>query len=161
MPLLINLRHLETKNVLLKGELPSAELDLEGMDELIHPSGPLEYDIEIERMEQNLLAQGTLRLPLQCECVRCLKAFSSVISLSPWACHLPLEGEDAAERDGDFVDLTAPVREDILLAFPRHPLCKAACKGLTQKAASRMKKAGKPGKNDTASPWIKLDQLKL
>ena len=38
MPVIFNLRHLEEKNLLLKGELPVAELDLATVDELIHLS---------------------------------------------------------------------------------------------------------------------------
>ena len=70
MPLLVNLRHLEHKNVELKGELPPEELDLEQADELIHVIDPVQYDLEAQRMESNLLAQGKLRFTLDCECAR-------------------------------------------------------------------------------------------
>jgi len=90
--LLINLRHLEKKNVLLKGELAAAELDLAGLDELIRVEEPLEYDLEAQLLDGSVLAQGSLALDLQCECARCLKPFTHRLELAGWACHLPLEG---------------------------------------------------------------------
>jgi uncharacterized metal-binding protein YceD (DUF177 family) len=162
MPLLINLRHLEKKELHLEGELPISELELENVDELIHFSGPLTYDLEADRLEDALLVQGKLHLPLECECVRCLKLFKQDLDFPGWAAHLPLKGEDKVETRGDFVDLTPYLREDILLAFPQHPLCKANCKGLPKGAAAKLKKAGGPGKvEEKSSPWSKLDKLKL
>src|ERR1051326_9448596 len=94
MPLPINLRHLEQKGISLKGEPPTAEVDLESIDELIHPTSPLEHDLEVERHEGSLLVQGVLRLTLACECVPCLKAFETRLDLAKWFCLLSLEGED-------------------------------------------------------------------
>src|SRR3954471_2498626 len=93
MPLLVNIRHLEKDAVRLQGELPVAELDLEGVDELIHPTQPLTYDIEVQKLDKGILAQGSLELVLDCECVRCLNPFQYRLELPDWACHLALEGE--------------------------------------------------------------------
>ena len=37
MPVIVNLRHLEDKNLELQGELSAQELDFEKVDEMIHP----------------------------------------------------------------------------------------------------------------------------
>lgn len=162
MPLLVNLRHLETKSVFLKGELPVAELELEHVDNMIHPASVVSYDLEVQRLEQNLLAQGHIRLPLKCECVRCLKEFTSYIDFPDWACHLPLEGDDKVETQGDYVDLTPYLREDILLAFPQHPLCDAECNGLPKGSAAKLKKISGTGKfEEKPAAWSELDKLKL
>jgi len=161
MPLLINLRHLEKKDLRLKGELPVEELEAE-VDEMIHLSKPLAYDLAVEELDDALLVQGNLCLPLECECVRCLKPFKTNVEFTDWAAHLPLKGEDKVEARGDFVDLTPYIREDILLAFPQHPLCKANCQGLPKGSAAKIKKAGSLGKIEAkSSPWAKLDKLKL
>src|SRR5688572_26865070 len=161
MPLLVNLRHLEKKDLHLEGELPVEELELE-VDELIHLSGPVKYDLEAERLENALLVQGNLKLPLECECVRCLKSFKTKLDFPGWAVHLPLKGEDKVEQNGDFVDLTPYIREDILLAFPQHPLCETECKGLPKGSAAKIKKASGSGqKNETSSAWAELNKLKF
>jgi uncharacterized metal-binding protein YceD (DUF177 family) len=53
--------------------------------------------------------------------------------------------------------LTPFVREDILLDFPQHPLCKPDCAGLNSKPARKFKAAEKPAPD----VWAKLDKLKL
>ena len=84
MPLNINLRLLENSNLVLRGELPLAELDFEARDEMIRVTQPLHYDLEIELLDDSLLVQGLLRLKLDCQCVRCLKDFEFELELDPW-----------------------------------------------------------------------------
>ncbi|HXF09324.1 MAG TPA: YceD family protein, partial [Desulfuromonadaceae bacterium] len=134
MALKVNLRHLEEHGRQLKGELPVEELELDIQDEMIRTEKPLVYDLEIEKLHDALLVQGRLDLTLDCECVRCLKPFKYRIKIDPWAAHLPLEGEEKVSLKNDFVDLTPFLREDILLEFPRHPLCKPDCGGLKKSA---------------------------
>ena len=156
----INLRQLEEEPLQLKGELPVIELDLESLDDLIRVGEPLEYDLAAQTMEDAVLVQGTLTLKLDCDCVRCLKRFTHTLRLENWACHLPLEGEDAVSISNDSVDLTPYVREDMVLAFPQHPLCDPECSGL---AGSLKKKVNtsKAAKPDSAAAWAALDKLKL
>src|SRR5580698_9983281 len=139
MSLSVNLRHLETRNLNLRGELSLAELDLDVRDELIRVTQPAAYDIEIEKLDDALLVQGELHVTLECECVRCLKKFKHALDLKDWTLHLPLEGDDAVSLDNDCVDLTPFVREDILLEFPQHPLCKPGCSRLETKSGKSKK----------------------
>ena len=159
MSLTVNLRHLETRNVVLRGELSLAELDLDVRDELIRVTQPVEYDIEIEKLNDAILVQGELRAELECECVRCLKKFTQTLDLENWTLHLPLEGDDAVSIDNDSVDLTPFVREDILLEFPQHPLCRPDCGGL--KAKSDKSKRIVDKKEPKPSAWTELNKLKL
>ncbi len=161
MPLLINIRHLEHRTVTLRGELPVEELDLEGIDELIRAGCPLAHDLVVERHERSILVQGSLRLTLACECVRCLKAFEHRLVLEKWSCLLPLEGEDKALVSNDCVDLTPYVREDIVLAFPQHPLCEAGCRGLMSRRVAGSKQSGAPATGELSSAWAELNKLKL
>jgi|SRR4051812_11069156 uncharacterized protein len=160
MPLTFNVRHLEQRELSLKGELPVSELDLDQLDELVHADHPLRYDLEVQKLDNGLLVHGTLALSLKCECARCLKPFPHEISLENWACHLPVEGEEKVEVVNDLVDLTPYVREDIVLAFPQHPLCEPECEGLQspQKdlASGKLEKKELP-----SSAWAELNKLKL
>ena len=162
MPLLFNTKKLDRVNVRLSGELPLAELDLDNMDELIHPDRPLRYDLEIQKLDGSFLVRGALELPLRCECVRCLKPFVAVISLKDWSCLLSMDGEDKVLIVNDSVDLTPYVREDIVLAFPQHPLCGAECGGLRQTSAAEKSLSGDPNPSEAVtSIWAALDELKF
>jgi uncharacterized protein len=161
MSLSINLRHLESHEIRLKGELPVSEMDLDIQDEMIRLEKPLEYDLEVQRLERALLVQGRLRLPLQCQCVRCLKPFEYKLELKDWTVHIPFQGEERVEVVNDCVDLTPQVREDILLEFPQHPLCKTDCGGLPKADLARAKKGSTVGQSGESSAWAELDRLKL
>jgi len=158
MSLKFNLRSLEDDELRLKGELPVAELDLGVTDELVRAEKPLRYDLTVQQLHDSLLVTGKLVLPLDCECGRCLKPFKQDLVFKDWALHLPLEGEDKVSIVNDSVDLTPFVREDILLDFPQHPLCKPECAGLKNKKTVRVVAADeKPAK----AVWAELDKLKL
>ena len=160
MPLTVNLRHLEKHELNLAGELPAAELDLDPRDEMLRAERPLHYDLEVELLEDSLLVQGSLQMTLDCQCVRCLKNFKFELELDPWTQYLPLEGEDAVSIKNDCVDLTPLMREDMLLGFPQHPVCKPDCGGLKKASTGKARKTtGKDGSKPDA--WAELNKLKL
>jgi len=160
MPLTVNLRHLENRDLELHGELSLAELDLDLRDEMISVTQPVEYDIEVEKLDDAILVQGELHVELECECVRCLKKFTRKLDLQDWTLHLPLEGEEAITFKNDSVDLTPFVREDILLGFPQHPLCRPDCGGLKKASVGKARKT--VGKEESKpSAWAELNKLKL
>jgi len=160
--MVVNLRHLEAHNVSLEGDLAAAELDIDTRDEVIHVAQPLHYRAEVQKVENGLLVQGRLRLTLDCQCVRCLKPCQHEVNLPNWTCHVPLQGEDRAPVVSDCVDLTPYAREDILLEFPRHPLCDAECRGLPGTSSGRTKRTSGANKNQAgSSAWAELNKLKL
>jgi len=160
MPLIVNLRHLEEHDVTLRGELPVAELDLDQRDEMIRAAQPLRYELAVQLLDRSLLVRGRLRLALACQCVRCLQPFQLELELNSWTRHLPLEGEESVSVVNDCADLTPWVREDMLLEFPRHPLCRPDCPGLEKMKNDRAQYTG--GKNQMGpSAWAELDKLKL
>lgn len=162
MSLLVNLRHLETRDVEFKGELPVEELDLDVHDEMIRPAKPLQYDFVVQQLEHNLLVRGKLHLALECNCVRCLKSFERELNLDDWTRLLPLEGDEKVPVSNDCVDLTPYVREDILLEFPQHPLCAAECRGLPQTSVGKERKTGRSETSEPgSSAWSELDKLKF
>lgn len=153
----VNLRHLELKPMPLEGEISAKELGIETGDELVHPAGPLYYDLIAEKIDKAVLVQGQLEVALKCECARCLKPIDYALKMDDWACHLALEGEDAVPIKNDVVDLTPQIREDILLAFPQRPLCEPECKGLP----NPWKEEAKESSNESNSAWTELNKLKL
>ena len=162
MPLVVNLRHLEAHELRLAGELPAKELDIDPQDEVIRAPHPLRHDLEVQILDGGLLIQGRLGLTLECECVRCLKPFQFELELSNWTCHLPFQGDEPLKVVNDCVDLTPYIREDILLEFPRHPLCSQECRGLPKPSVGKAQGAnsGSPG-GAGSSAWAELNKLKF
>ena len=162
MPLLVNLRHLESQSVRLRGELPMEELDIDTRDEVIRVESPLQYDLEVEKFEGGLLAQGRLAVELRCQCVRCLTVFNRLISIDHWTRHLPLEGEEPVPVVNDCVDLTPGVREDMLLEFPQHPLCAPDCRGLPNSRLGELENTSRINRPEMGSTaWDELNKLKF
>jgi uncharacterized metal-binding protein YceD (DUF177 family) len=162
MPLTFNIRHLERKDLHLEGELSAQDLELDGIDEMIRLTTPLTYDLNLERLSESILVQGSLEMTVDCECVRCLKPFKKEIQIENWACDLPLAGEERAQVENDCVDLTPLIREDILLAFPQHPLCHTECRGLLNTPQNQNQPAIGASKTDeVSSAWAELNKLKL
>lgn len=159
--ILLRISDLEHGAVKLSGELPSEAMELEEDDELIHFDAPLVYDLKAQRSGDSLWLRGGLEWSVGCECSRCLKPFRWVYSEPHWALQLDLAGEDAIEQEGEQVDLTPYVREDILLALPQHPLCQADCRGLTGGHPEIKRESAPSGTSQGSVSWDVLDQLKL
>jgi uncharacterized protein len=160
MALIINLRLLSQETLFLQGELSPAELDFGLRDDMFSISLPVKYDLAAEMVDDAMLVRGRLSAELECECVRCLKSFTRPLELPELTLHLPLTGEEAVTIDNDNVDLTPYLREDMILEFPQHPLCKPDCAGLKKIAKNQAPSDGdKP--ETSASAWAELNKLKL
>jgi uncharacterized protein len=144
-------------------QIPAEGLHLEGEEECPIPqlepeevrcAGQLRYALEVGISEGALWANGTLTLPVELHCVRCLEAFPFEIEVKDFAVHTELAGPEE-------VDLTPFMREDILLNLPAYPHC--------DREGGRIcpvpEVLGKGGDNDVleARPpdWSALDKLKL
>jgi uncharacterized protein len=162
MSIQVNLRHLELKEAHLEGELSPEELDVQPKDEIVQVTKPLYYDLTVQKLDGGLLAQGSLRIELDCECVRCLKRIQYDLHLPEWSSLYPLEGEEAVPVVNDCVSLTPYIREDILLEFPQRPLCDQECRGLPKASVSEPKMAADSAQPVLgASAWAELNKLKF
>ncbi len=162
MPLWVNVRELLTRAVSLRGELPAEDYQLETLDEMIRIAGPVAHELEIQRVEDELLVHGTVRVWLACECVRCLKPFRRLLELKDWSSVMPLSGEEALPVGlDDQVDLTVRIREDILLALPQHPVCDPQCPGLLRPGAGAPAGSAETPTPPDESVWSELNKLRL
>ena len=158
--LFINLRHLEAHEIHLQGELSAGRTGF-GRERRVDPrrtAAALRFDRRdaARRRAGDRLAAAGAGLP-----VRPLpETFRHELELPQWACHLPLDGEDKVPVENDCVDLTPFVREDILLDFPQHPLCKPDCAGLKKKPQRQGTQNRRQGKTKP-SAWAELNKLKL
>ena len=112
--LIIDLENLPEQGKRYDGELPAEIFDLPEDDATA--TGPLVYDLQVQRFGPELLLRGRLEAPFQFTCVRTLHPFAQTIRLDDAMVSLEIttEGE---------MDATEALREEILLQFPIDPRC--------------------------------------
>jgi len=139
----------------VSGEVSGDLLDLVN-DPLGRADGPIHYELRVEATSQDLVVQGQLEAPLQLRCCRCAQFFSTIVKVSSF-----LHAYDWEEHP-EILDVSADVREDLLLEIPGFPLCDTRCKGLCSQCGQDLN----VGLCDCAplgeapSPWSALDGLK-
>ena len=160
MSMLVNLEELLKNPVSLEGEMPLEALDYDLHEGPVTRIEPVQYRFETVRDGSQLLLNGRLSTGIECECVRCLKPFTKAIEIARWKSEVPLEGEERATVVNDFVDLTPYVRDDILLSFPRYPVCgKPDC---VLPGGESLGGAPSGGSDERErSVWAELDNLDL
>ena len=107
----------------VSGEEPGDLLDLGG-DPVARSAGPIRYELTVEAAGQELVVRGRAEAPLKLRCSRCAQFFSTTARVSSF-----LHAYEWSEHP-EFLDVSADVREDLLLEIPGFPLCHDGCKGL-------------------------------
>lgn len=106
-------------------------LDGLGITTAAVPSGAeIGLDLELETMLPGLVATGTIEVPWEGECRRCLAPVraSTIVEIREIFDPKPVEGETYPLGE-DLVDLEPMVRDAVLLALPLAPLCGPDCLG--------------------------------
>jgi len=102
---------------------------------------PFTGQAEIWNSGENLLVRAKLAGEAQVPCSRCLTTFTSPFKVTfeeEFIEGLPSEDEDVEALDertvtyyeGDEIDLTESLRDNVLLELPMKPICRVDCKGL-------------------------------
>jgi uncharacterized protein len=137
----------------VEGEETSAILDLH--DPTVQPVSPVRYSLTVGLSGGGLFATGEVGVDMKLQCVKCLEDFKYPIAVNDFACQVELGSTET-------VDLTDPVREDILLALPAHPHCdwdgKRTCPGTFPKETTDPEQDAIA---DTRDTWGVLDQIKF
>lgn len=84
----------------------------------IQAVSPLQYDLHIEKDDDEVVVTGSLEATFSLECGRCLERFDHRVALSHY------ETEITFEKDMT-INLTDTIREDTLVALPSYPRCEA------------------------------------
>lgn len=121
--LIVDVARLDKGGEVYRGELPPEALDYQD-DEFITPAGPIRYDLFVEDLQTELLVRGKVSQVVRCICSRCAEPFELDAGDPEFLVSLEIS------QRTDFVDLTAELREAIILSFPGYPVCHEACKGL-------------------------------
>jgi len=151
----VHLNQIPTEGLHVEGADSSKILDLHEAD--IQPVSDVQYALDVGLSEGGLFATGQIGVDLELGCVSCLERFRFPLRVENFACQVELTSSET-------VDLTDPIREDILLALPPHPHCdwngERVCQGVFPRVKTETDTATQsPAGNQDA--WGALDQLKL
>ncbi|MEK6683518.1 MAG: DUF177 domain-containing protein [Nitrospirota bacterium] len=140
----IPLSGIPPKGLELHLEMEPAVLGLE--DSGVQFVAPIRVQSRLVVMDRTVYVSGDADAQVRLQCVRCLEAIpfpvrssfqvnvepqDSASGKTPGEWHELHRGElDAYGYSGDAIDLSALVREQILLVLPAYPLCRADCRGL-------------------------------
>ncbi len=111
--LIIELAYLPEEGKAYSGELDHKVFGLPDND--AKPLGGLEYDLYVQRFDDELILRGYLAAPFNFKCVRTNKFFKKTIILE--------EVGIGIEIVGGSVNATEHLREELLINFPAYPRC--------------------------------------
>lgn len=83
-------------------------------DEEVTSIGPLAFDLQVQRFENELFVRGNISAPFKFRCVRCLGYFDYVVEVSDFAASFEIDAQSV-------VDVSDSMREEIVLDFPAYP----------------------------------------
>lgn len=117
-------------------------LDL-GIDSEIRTSGPIQGSINLLKAVSGVVLTGSLSLPVELSCCRCLQSFTIEVLLSPEEefqpevdlttgapSRAPLEDPILRIDERHLLDPTELLKQLIALSIPLQPVCEPDCPGL-------------------------------
>lgn len=138
----IGLKSIPPSGLRVRETFPSEILGVQ--DDLVASVSPISCDLTLHLSGRTLIVTGSLSTSARVACSRCLEEFSAPISVDRF--RTVIEG---VNPEGT-IDLTGPVREDIILALPYKTLCTPDCRGLCPRCGHNLNQgpcacAGKAG----------------
>ena len=129
----------------------------------------LDVDVEYYRSGLDVFFRGTLHGDVIGTCARCAEEYSFgldhpfVFVLAPRAAEvgearLSADDMELSYYEGEEIDLTPLVHEQMILALPTRPLCGEACRGLCPRCGANLN-AGTCGCPTAATPDPRLAAL--
>jgi uncharacterized protein len=116
-------------------------------------SGPIQVRLDLSRTGKILLVKSRVEAPLRCTCARCLDPFALNLSsefkmslrprpdprLAPSE-EIELSREDLETDfyDGEEVDLSPMIQDQVLLTLPPKVICREDCRGLCQRCGKNL-----------------------
>ncbi|MBI2860396.1 MAG: DUF177 domain-containing protein [Chloroflexi bacterium] len=132
--------------------------------------GQVRGDVEFLRTQRGVLVRATLLVEVELTCSRCLRTFTTDLSLDIEEEYMPIADVDtgaplpAVEEPGAFtiderhiLDLTEAVRQYAIMAIPMKPLCREDCPGMRYANESGEPEADAAGAVDPR--WARLTKL--
>ena len=128
----------------------------------------LDLDLRLESVSEGVLVTGTVSAPVQGECGRCLDPVEDTLHVD--VCELfaypdsltdtTTEEDEVHRALDDLIDLEPVVRDDVVLALPRTPLCSPDCAGLCSECGQRLDDLPADHTHEVIDPrWAALTSL--
>ena len=121
--LIIDASRVDSEGEEIEGEVGCVDLD----EEFVKPFGGVRYRLTAQVFGTELLVRGHLEQDFDLVCCRCGRDFDDTIKVDDFTISREID-EKSPE-----VDLTADVRESIILTLPTYPVCAEACPGIVQR----------------------------
>lgn len=120
---------------------------------------PVSIDLHVLPMRDFIKVEGGVNTIIRNACVRCLEIFDLPLKKSfslSYSKEIPnelhhddKEGVELTAQqigiifyEGDEIDFTDALQEQVLLAMPFHPICTEGCKGLCSRCGQNLNKGG-------------------
>ncbi len=147
----VNLRLIPAGGISVEGTEDTSIIDID--DPVAAISQPVNYHLRVVRAGQTLVVRGRLESEITLTCARCLVKFPAPLLVPGFGRELELLGDES------IIDLTGDIREDIILAIPVKPLCRADCQGLCPICGADLNREDCGCSRGPAdSPFAELDQ---
>ncbi len=147
----IHLAQIPPEGIDLSGDTPAAILEADEFQ----AAGPITWRIHALFREHDLLVRGGLSVTGRLRCVRCLEPLPLTVEVPDFTAFV-------AKPEGECVDLTEQVREEMLLALPAYAKCDLGADGKCPVTGETHRT---PDSGDASPPlggrWSALDRLKL
>lgn len=150
--MIIDIGRLSPQGEWFDGEVPAAALDMAGVRDL-EITSPVSCHLHVLRVGSQLLVRGALNVGIRCRCSRCTEWCSP--SVREPAFEATVDIPDEYEE----VDLTAEIREAMLLTFPSYPVCRDTCRGLCPTCGANRNERECDCRPPGDSRWSILGQL--
>ena len=128
--MIINLSEIKTGEIKLCGEESASIIDIDSA-QVSFPQ-PIKYELRAAIVSGSLLVRGRLSTVGLFTCVDCLTQFEQTIRVDSFLVRKEIENR------GGTIDLTAQIREDIILALPVKPLCQRDCAGICPRCGQNL-----------------------
>lgn len=133
----------------------------------VTPSSPLEVRLEAQHAGPDVVVRGRIRGTFAQECRRCLEPVE--VEVDEELGRLYRAGEDLEEDESEDMlplpraaelDLTDPVRQQVVVAVPRYVYCRAECRGLCPQCGTNLNESACECTTDEMDErWAPLRQL--
>jgi uncharacterized protein len=167
--LILSLSAIARGPVRIRDEIPPDDPLWSGSDLVLKE--PLRVDLEGRSVGDGVLVRGEIETRLETACRRCLTAVPLAIEDTVDMLFEPLSQDEALELGGevyplpdrgDQLDLSDPLREQLLLRVPDYVLCRDDCRGLCPHCGTDLNRGSCDCVDEApASPWTALKNIKF
>jgi uncharacterized protein len=126
-------------------DIPQEGIDLDIQETLQSETGlfTIRGRLKVEKVASEVMVKGDLRADVQLQCSRCLKQYTGDLSIPVDVVYHPVEELKGADHheiaseeldldfyEGEELDITRLLKEQVALNVPMKPLCNETCRGL-------------------------------